>query len=92
MTNRQVDILRTIRARLSNHHLRECGFTLPGRQWNGGKSAEAIEEATRLYRESWILPYLDALIDGKDEKWMVDYSLLVAEERRAKEEAKPSHA
>lgn len=63
LTKEERSALEHLRKLLSTEHLRECGFRLPGSSFANGQDAPVIAEATRLYRETWVLPLIDALLD-----------------------------
>lgn len=54
-----------LRELLSTEHMAKCGFRLSPNSFNN--DAPAIAEATRIWRESWVLPLINALL-GEHEK------------------------
>lgn len=63
--------LLVLREKLSDSHLKECGFYLPEDYKAKGylkSDAPAITEATKTYRDSWVLPIIDALLDDSGAK------------------------
>jgi hypothetical protein len=58
MTKTDIKALRVVRNRLKNYKTGKLGFS--------GTHTDLIDSETRLWRETWIIPVLDALI-GKGE-------------------------
>lgn len=58
ITKKELEVLVEVRRKLSTEHLKRCSF-----QINGRDAQDQIAEATRLYRESWILEPLDRIIE-----------------------------
>jgi hypothetical protein len=62
VTKEELAALRHLRQMLMTENMERCGFQLPGRDPFDKSSAKDIAEATRIWRESWVLPLLDALL------------------------------
>lgn len=56
------EVLRNLKDALQAARMESCGFTLPGRPYFNQEDTPAIVEATRLYRESWIIGPIERAI------------------------------
>lgn len=61
LTKTERAVIETLRKRLSDAHIAACGFRRDDGRERANDAAE-IERATRIWRNSWILPALDALL------------------------------